>query len=274
MKVGVIGCGVVGSAVLKSFQKRGVETVGYDPYVEGLQDASVLEGCEVLFLCLPTESYADGSQNLGPIESTFHMLEERKFPGVVCLKSTVAPGTTEAMADKYHLSRVCHNPEFLTAAKPLEDFEKQPAITIGGPEEAALIVKDAYVQAGFSEENVTYVLYPRAVQSEITKYFHNIMLALKAMAANGFYKLCQYQGVNYMDTIEGALAIGQVGRNHIKVPGPDGSLGVGGMCFPKDMQALARSMRDQGVPFGMLEAAILDNKTLRSECYVGDKIKG
>ena len=57
----------------------------------------------------------------------------------------------------------------------------------------------------------------------------------------------------------------RIGASHMRVPGPDGNFGFGGMCFPKDSAALLKFAQTQGVDLSVLEAAIKKNKVFRND---------
>ena len=61
-----------------------------------------------------------------------------------------------------------------------------------------------------------------------------------------------------------AEPFGNIGTLH-KVPGPDGKMGWGGMCFPKDTMALADYGFSSGQRMHTLMGAIETNKQLRRE---------
>ena len=57
----------------------------------------------------------------------------------------------------------------------------------------------------------------------------------------------------------------RIGTSHMQVPGPDGKMGFGGMCFPKDTAALSKFAEEQGITLSVLNAAIKSNKSLRDD---------
>ena len=57
------------------------------------------------------------------------------------------------------------------------------------------------------------------------------------------------------------------------MPGPDGKLGFGGTCFPKDINALISLSNDVGVNMNVLDAAWKTNLEVRPE-QDWNKLKG
>ena len=191
---------------------------------------------------------------------TYARLKEAEFKGVVCLKSTVLPGTSEDMEETYGI-RTVHNPEFLTAARPFEDFMEQKAVILGGKEEDCVELKIAYESL---IPGVTISVLDNARYTEIAKYYHNCFLAAKVTIANEFYELCKYCGVDYSKVRLAAASQGGVGLGHNKVPGPDGKFGFGLHCFPKDVLALLSFSEEIGLEMNILEATHVGNSRRRS----------
>ena len=69
------------------------------------------------------------------------------------------------------------------------------------------------------------------------KYAANALLFMQVMAANEVSQICKALGIDYNQVKDAILLDPRIGRN-IDVPGPDGDLGAGGKCFPKDVNAL------------------------------------
>lgn len=261
--IGVIGCGVVGLAVAQGFESRGLTVYKYDKFKNEFHDLPQIFNASVIFVCVPTPTGDDDTQDLSALRETMALLRDNRFDGVVCVKSTVLPGMTELCAKEYGIKRICHNPEFLTAAKPFEDFMAQPAILIGGETIPAGIVAGIYQVAGFSNIRVL----PTARNTELAKYMHNLFLSAKVSFFNEMYDACRMFNVNYEETLEGALAIGQIGRGHTKVPGPDGERGFGGMCFTKDTTAFLSLCQDMDLHVPMLHATVESNVLRRPYLY-------
>ena len=85
------------------------------------------------------------------------------------------------------------------------------------------------------------------------------------MFFNELYLLCQKLGISYNNVSSTMLKNGWINPMHTIVPGTDGKLGFGGMCFPKDTAALLAFMKTEGVPHKVLEAAVEECKQVRHE---------
>ena len=92
MKIGVVGCGIVGSACKFGFEKIGHEVVVHDIALEtSLCDVT---SCSIVYVSVPTPSNEDGSCDTTIVESVIRDLDSLKYSGIVAIKSTVTPGTT------------------------------------------------------------------------------------------------------------------------------------------------------------------------------------
>jgi UDPglucose 6-dehydrogenase len=96
------------------------------------------------------------------------------------------------------------------------------------------------------------------------KYMMNSYLSAKVTFMNEFYKLAEVEGVDWNRVKEIAQFDTRIGRTHMDVPGPDGSYGWGGACFPKDMAAIINEAKSLGVDFKLLEQIQDINKEHRN----------
>lgn len=263
--IGIIGLGFVGGAMFKSFSEKGVSIVGYDKYKNG--GIGNLEGvlnCDIVFLCLPTLFNEELKEyNKGPINEVCLALEKNKYKGVVVVKSTIEPETINKLSKKYNL-KLCHNPEFLTARTAYEDFHNQKHIVLGSG-------LNTTIQDMDSVKKFYKMYYPEAsisvctsLESESMKIMCNSFYASKVMLFNEYYLLCSKNGANY-DVIKNLMLKNNwINSMHTNVPGPDGSLGYGGACFPKDTQALCEYMKSYNSPSIILESVIEEKDAVRN----------
>ena len=250
--IGIIGLGFVGGAMFKSFSEKGVSIVGYDKYKNGgIGSLESVLNCDIVFLCLPTLFNDELKQyNKGPINEVCLELEKNKYNGVVVVKSTVEPETINKLSKKYNL-KLCHNPEFLTARTAYEDFHNQTHIVLG----RGLNTTNKDMNSGkeFYKRN-----YPEATVSVCTSFY-----ASKVMLFNEYYLLCSKNGANYEVIKNLMLKNNWINSMHTSVPGPDGKLGYGGACFPKDTQALCEYMKSYNSPSIILESVINEKDAVR-----------
>ena len=260
--VGVIGQGFVGTAVkegLSHSYKVQTYDISKDSTCRDLKELS--QKSNYIFLCLPTPMKEDGSCDLGIIKNVAFELDSYKKEKIMIIKSTVPPGTTEMLnAECDHLKFV-FNPEFLTEANYLEDFKNQNRIIIGGPRPYSTKVKNLYRKA-FS---TIPIIKTHSTIAEMVKYFTNCFLATKVSFANEIKQLCDALSVDYDKVIEYSLYDERIGKTHLSVPGPDGSFGFGGSCFPKDLNALISEAIKKDINPMVLKSVWRKNLEVRPE---------
>jgi len=259
MIIGVIGVGVVGKAVLDAFSTK-FETLAYD--INGnYNELEQLCKCAIIFVCVPSPTRKSTKmQDLTALHNTLQSLEDMGFGGVVCIKCTLLPSTCDDLKKKYKL-RITHNPEFLTAAKPYEDFMNQTRVLISGERKDTSLVMTAY--EGILPKSL-FSIAEDFKTTEMAKYMHNCFLATKVSFFNDIFDLCQSLGIDYDNAVGFSKSQGGLGNTHLKVA-PDGMRGYSGACFPKDMLALLTFAKNKGVQLPLIETAIETNNVRRPD---------
>lgn len=261
--IGVIGVGVVGGAVAEGFALSGLKVHTYDKYKpEHDSFPHIMTDTDAIFICVPTPTLSDDSQDITALVETFALLKAHQYKGIIVVKSTVLPGTTKRMAKTFGFTKVIHNPELLTAASPLQDFMNQVVVLLGSEcQESLDSVGNMYSRIGFN--NV--MKYPQTCESELTKYQHNYHLSVKVGFCNDFYDVCEVLGASYDRVRYGTVAAGGMSLGHTTVPFK-GTFGYDGMCFPKDTRAFLKWAKEElGLKVETLEGAVLGNRRRRSE---------
>ena len=239
MNIGIIGQGFVGNAVYQKF-KNYYDVLTYD-LDESKSNSNVNEivyKCENIFLCLPTPMNKDGSCNINIVEqvlagidlTTDNLETERN----IIIKSTIPPGTTAKWNLLFESLNIVFNPEFLTEANAVSDYENQDRIILGGVRPATTELKTIFSKV-FPK---AHIIKTDSTHAEMVKYLTNTFLATKVSFANEMYSLCNQLNVDYDKVVEYATLDDRLGKSHWNVPGPDGDFGFGGHCFPKDLAAI------------------------------------
>lgn len=266
MKIGIIGLGFVGGSMKKSFELLDIDVYGYDKFKDGgIGSFENMLSCDILFLALPTPySNQLKKYNYEPIEETLKLLQEKNYQGICILKSTVQPEVTFYLEDKYHLPLI-HNPEFLTARTAFEDFHYQKHIVLGRGKlvknSQFNLVKEFY-QTYYHEVEISEC---SALESESMKIFCNSFYAVKVQFFTELYSLCQKNNSNYETIKNMMLKNNWINPMHTRVPGPDGSLSYGGLCFPKDTNALQKYMEVLESPNQVLNSVIKERNEMRND---------
>ena len=264
MNIGVIGQGFVGNAIYQKFKKY-YKVFTYDLQLKLCNSdlEEILQRCKIIFVCLPTPMNKDGSCNLDILEGTLKEINDQTTidDRIVVIKSTIIPGSTDKYNNTYKNIEIVFNPEFLTEANAIDDFENQTRILLGGSVKATTKLKQLY-SAVF--RNTPKIIKTDAKSAELVKYVTNTFLSTKVSFANEMYKICEALELDYDKIIEMATLDPRLGDSHWGVPGPDGDFGYGGHCFPKDLDAILSLCRDLNINTNVLKATKATNNEVRN----------
>ncbi|WP_375578797.1 UDP-glucose/GDP-mannose dehydrogenase family protein [Marivirga tractuosa] len=295
MKIAVIGTGYVGLVTGTCFAETGnhVTCVDideakvkklqsgkvtiYEPGLEVIFERNVkqnrldfttdlaegIKGAEVIFLALPTPPGGDGAADLQYVlkvaDDLGHILENY---AVVVDKSTVPVGT----ADKVHTAiaknakvdfDVVSNPEFLREGVAVDDFMKPERVVIGTQSERATKIMERLYAPLVRQGNP--VIFMDEKSAELTKYAANSFLATKITFMNEIANICELLGANVDMVRKGIGTDTRIGKRFLFA-----GIGYGGSCFPKDVQALAKSAKDANYDFKILNAVMEVNTTQKT----------
>ena len=237
--IGIIGQGFVGNAVYQKFKNYyDVLTYDLDETKSNSNVNEIICKCTNIFICLPTPMNEDGSCNISIVEqvltgidlTTDNLETERN----IIIKSTIPPGTTAKWNRRFESLNIVFNPEFLTEANAVSDYENQDRIILGGVRPATTELKTIFSKV-FPK---AHIIKTDSTHAEMVKYLTNTFLATKVSFANEMYSLCNQLNVDYDKVVEYATLDDRLGKSHWNVPGPDGDFGFGGHCFPKDLAAI------------------------------------
>lgn len=240
---------------------------------EGVKDA------QIIFLALPTPPGEDGSADLkyilGVSKDLGSILTDYK---VIVDKSTVPVGTAEkvhaAIAANYKGDfDVVSNPEFLREGVAVDDFLRPDRVVIGATSERARKIMGELYAPYVRQGNP--ILYMDLRSAELTKYAANSFLATKITFMNEVAHLCEKLGADVDMVRRGIGSDERIGKRFL-FPG----IGYGGSCFPKDVQALAKSSNEVNYEFRILNAVMEVNEKMKLHlipkisAYFGGELKG
>lgn len=287
MKIAVVGTGYVGLVTGTCFAETGnsvtcididekkVKSLSagkitiYEPGLELLFERNLkqqrltfttnlkegIEGAKIIFLALPTPPGENGAADLKYIlkvaDDLGPLLKEYT---VIIDKSTVPVGTAELVAERIKLNckvafDVVSNPEFLREGMAVEDFMKPDRVVIGTESKEAKKVLDTLYAPFVRQGNPIIFMDERS--AELTKYAANSFLATKISFMNEIANLCELLGADVDSVRKGMGTDSRIGKRFL-FPG----IGYGGSCFPKDVQALAKSSEDSNYDFKILKAVM------------------
>jgi UDPglucose 6-dehydrogenase len=221
--------------------------------VEGVKEA------EIIFLALPTPPGEDGSADLsyilGVADHLGKIITDYK---VVVDKSTVPVGTAEKVTAAIKANSnvdfdVVSNPEFLREGFAVDDFMKPDRVVIGTSSERAKKVMEQLYKPFVRQGNP--IIFMDEKSAELTKYAANSFLATKITFMNEIANLCEVVGADVDKVRIGVGSDDRIGKRFL-FPG----IGYGGSCFPKDVQALVKSGKENNFSFQILDAVMKVNE--------------
>ena len=223
-----------------------------------------IEGAKVIFLALPTPPGADGSadlkyilqvaDDLGPILSDYTVIID---------KSTVPVGTSDkvraAIAKNATVEfDVVSNPEFLREGVAVEDFMKPDRVVIGTQSDRAKDLMSRLYAPLVRQGNPIIFMDERS--AELTKYAANAFLATKITFMNEIANLCELVGANVDEVRKGIGTDSRIGKRFLFA-----GIGYGGSCFPKDVQALAKTSAENDYEFKILDSVMQVNESQKTK---------
>ena len=246
-KIGIIGRGFVGSAVEFGFSPNTgcdaeLRVYDKDPSKSLHSLEETVNESDIIFLSVPTPSNKDGSMNLDIVKQVLQEISDvnQNPHNIILLRSTVTPGTTRKLQEHFNNIRIIFNPEFLTERSAKFDFINQSRFILGcgdsdfekyQTEEVADLFRDRFGDS-------ISIIETNFETAELIKYMNNCFFATKVSFLNEMYQIAKKSGVDWDMALDGFVRDGRVGHSHMNVPGPDGKMGFGGSCFPKDIQAI------------------------------------
>ncbi len=253
IKIGIIGIGMVGEPIRRWFEelrghRRGKDLFCYDidpkkGYFDDVNKA------DIIFVSVPTPSNPDGSCNISIVENAVSKIRDGK---IIVVKSTVSPGTVEALQKQYPKKRFIFNPEFLTESQVWEDFISPDRQIVAPTQKSVsdavevlnLLPKKHFIRpwtADYSKRSVN------ATEAELGKYASNVFGFMKVIYGNILADIChamnkKYESekikskIDYENIRELLGADLRIGQSWLDVEHGN-YCGAGGYCFPKDMAA-------------------------------------
>lgn len=255
----------------------------YEPHLDVLFERNIKAGrltfttkleeavddAEIIFLALPTPPGADGAADLSFIlkvaEDLAGLIKDYK---VIVDKSTVPVGTagkvTKVIANKTNVPfSVVSNPEFLREGFAVDDFMKPDRVVVGTESEPARKVMENLYKPFVRQGNP--IIFMDEKSAELTKYAANSFLATKITFMNEVANFCELVGADVDMVRKGIGTDSRIG-NRFLFPG----IGYGGSCFPKDVDALVQSGKENQMNFAILNAVMQVNSSQKLRLF--DKV--
>ena len=251
---------------------RGGQSWSYEPGLEELLDeviggglltftddpADVVDGAEVVFVCVGTPPLPGGGPNLAHVEAVGRVVVQHAQRGLVLVEKSTVPANTGRRLEQViapelkrhggeHRSHVASNPEFLKEGAAVEGTLYPDRIVFGTSSDVA---RDALreVYARLVAEDGCPVVETDVVTAELIKHASNAFLATRISFINAVAQVCERVGADVSVVAEGMGNDERIGHRYLQA-----GLGYGGSCFPKDLNAFIHLSRQVDYDFGVLE---------------------
>lgn len=243
---------------------------------------TAIQDTQLIFIAVGTPMGEDGSADLQYVLSVAKSIgASLNDYAVIVDKSTVPVGTADkvkATIQEQLNERgvnlefdVVSNPEFLKEGAAIDDFMYPDRVIVGADSEKALNIMHELYKPFMKNHDRFISMDVRS--AEMTKYAANAMLATKISFINEMSNICELVGADVNKVRNGIGSDARIGYSFI-YPG----CGYGGSCFPKDVQALAKTSKDYGYTPQLLDAVesvnkkqkhVISNKVIK---YFGDDL--
>ena len=261
-KIGIVGNGFVGNSVAFGFSPTHEVRIHDKDLKKNLNTIEEVLECDYVFVCVPTPMNQNGSINLDVVHKALQEIKSKNTKNnILILKSTMIPGTVKTLQHKYPSLNIVFNPEFLTERTAKLDFLTQARIILGGDKKHTSIVKQLFEERFMH----SYVIETDTTTAELIKYMNNVFFSSKVSIMNEFKQVCDKVGADWNVALKGFAADGRIGDSHLNVPGPDGKMGFGGSCFPKDINAFISLAESYDVYVPTIKGAWFTNLAVRPE---------
>lgn len=256
MRVGIVGYGTVGRALVKLLRRSKDNDVAiFDKFASGFNSEDhkcIINECELAFVAVPTPTSPDGfSADLTAVTEAVNWLN---VP--ICIRSTIPPGSTRSLVATTR-KIIAFSPEYLgeLSDHPWPEADDCGFLIVGGDKVVNNLVVRAYQPVVAKHFRFCHT---DSTTAELCKYMENCFLATKISFVNQFYDIAQYLGVDFETLRTLWLLDARVGKSHTQVTS---ERGFGGKCLPKDFAAIIGLLGPGGAP--LLEAVFSYNLTIR-----------
>ena len=252
MNIGIIGKGFVGTAISEGFKTQGHDVIVHDVRLETKITDVLLT--PILYISVPTPSAPNGDCDTSIVESVLQELSDLNYNGVVCVKSTVKPGSIDGWKEQFDSLNINFVPEFLREKCAIEDFIYNNQVLVIGTEddEVEKLIRECHGVLP------VHTIRMKPIEAELMKYFSNSYKATRVTFANAFYRLCEALGANY-DIVKDAFLFHGIGEGqYLRVNKQFG--GFGGTCLPKDTKGLANLVEELNLDIDLFKIIVSENE--------------
>ena len=228
VKIGIIGLGSVGQAAYSTLREYH-EVTGYD--IDGRGNWNDILETDVAMVCVSTNGSENGFLDMTNIHSVAQRLNDSSYNGLVVLKSTLQPRTTDDLKEKFPRVRLSYVPEFLREKDAEEWFRNPDRIVYScqDQDEATLLQSFDWVN------HIVPRIRMSNLEAEFGKLAHNSYIATKVTFTCEIERLCRINSIDADKVMEVVWRDRRVDNPSHLTPYLGG---FGGKCVPKDTLAL------------------------------------
>jgi UDPglucose 6-dehydrogenase len=272
---GIVGHGYVGKAVERALHPK-LERFLVDPNYQTTIDQLIDARPVLSYVCTPTPVLPNGKIDAAvTLDAVLKLMRLTK--SAVILKSTVTPDVLEkivrAVEQCEGAARFIYAPEFLTESNADHEYCNPKYLVFGGMQQSVsqyleFVNYNTYVK--IDTDTKMHVVHP--VEASLIKYAINCFLAMKVTFLNQFHQALEDEETNGVVPLVVMRALAdepRLGSSHWRVPGPDGKLGFGGACLPKDLSAFCHYSNR----FSLLDKVQEINNEIRQQYAIDDREK-
>jgi nucleotide sugar dehydrogenase len=224
MKIVIIGYGTVGAHLYDELQA--LKPFVYDKHKSTPRDATLAGRYDVAFICVPTEMCGDGSADTSIVERVIENLDA----DVIVIKSTVPPGTSGTLGEKYK-KRIVFSPEYYGATQHSEDSPN--FLILGGHRGDCAKIAQIYYKV---KSGAFRIHFTDSKTAELAKYMENCFLALKVTFCAEFANIARNIGCSYEELRELFVLDSRMGDSHTFIYADEPY--YDSHCLNKDIPAL------------------------------------
>lgn len=248
MEIGIVGCGVVGGTFAKMLTIQGHSIKKSDMYKNYFDDISK---ADIVFICIN-----DTDKEMTNIKSVFKEVAKTNQKGIIVIRTTVIPGTTDEFIELYPERKIAFLPEFLTERNAEYDTFHPDKVVIGTEDnEVFEILKELFKDIICNEK----VIQVKPLEAELIKVGLNSLAVIKVVFAEQMNDLATHYGVDYKKIYKGFYLDKFTKGEHL-IAGKDGYRGANGKCLPKDIGFLCYAGKKNYINLPLVELAQQLNK--------------
>ena len=230
MRIGIVGCGIIGNSITGLLKDMGYPVKRYDPFKDLTDDISK---CEIIFICVPTKA----DMKFKDVRKAVRYTNKKNKKGIIAIRSTIMPGMIDKLTKQYKREFV-YLPEFLRERTAFLDEICPDKIIIGTRKREVFdIFKRLFKHV---VDNKKKIIMMSSVEAELLKVALNSLYTIKVVFGNELYDICQKYGADYYKLFEAFKLDKNINPMHLD-PLFDGYRGAGGKCLPKDIKFLIKA---------------------------------